>query len=328
MREYLDLLQHVLDHGKFKPDRTGTGTYSVFGAQARFDLTRGFPVLTTKKLHLRSIIYELLWFLRGERNVRFLQQNKVTIWDEWADPETGDLGPVYGKQWRIWTKSSKPIRRRDEIEFQPLLFDLDAFKHRAVQPDLFDESGVEISGESESEESIEPTGPRVRGNPRIGSPGTIDQISNVIHQILTNPDSRRLIVSAWNVADVDRMALPPCHALFQFYVSDGALSCQLYQRSADIFLGVPFNIASYALLTHMVAQVTGLRVGDFVHTFGDLHLYANHVVQAREQLDRQPRTLPTLKLNPEKRHIDSFSYEDFQIEGYDPHPAIKAPIAV
>jgi thymidylate synthase len=264
MRAYLDLLSLVLDRGYFKPDRTGTGTYSVFGAQARFDLSQGFPLLTTKKLHLKSIIHELLWFLAGDTNVHYLQQNGVTIWDEWADAE-GNLGRVYGAQWRSWLTADGR---------------------------------------------------------------TVDQISDVIAQIRKNPDSRRLIVSAWNPGEVSQMALPPCHALFQFFVLDGRLSCQLYQRSADLFLGVPFNIASYALLTLMVAQVTGLTPGDFVHTFGDLHLYANHLDQAREQLTRTPRPLPTMTLNPTVRDIFGFHYEDFTLSNYDPHPAIKAPIAV
>ena len=264
MREYHDLLRLVLDHGKFKPDRTGTGTYSVFGAQARFDLTRGFPVLTTKKLHLRSIIHELLWFLRGETNVNYLRENGVTIWDEWADAE-GNLGRVYGAQWCDW---------------------------------------------------------------RTADGRSIHQIDAAISQIKKNPDSRRHIVTAWNPGEVEGMALPPCHALFQFHVQDGALSCQLYQRSADLFLGVPFNIASYALLTLMVAQVCGLKPDTFVHTFGDLHLYANHLEQARLQLMRESRTLPVMKLNADVRDIHEFRYEDFTLEGYDPHPAIKAPIAV
>jgi len=261
---YLDLLRLVLDHGRFKSDRTGTGTYSVFGAQARYDLTEGFPLLTTKKLHTRSIIHELLWFLKGETNIGYLRDNGVTIWDEWADAE-GNLGRVYGAQWRDWRT---------------------------------------LDG---------------RG---------IDQIAGVIESLKRYPDSRRHIVTAWNPGEIEGMALPPCHALFQFYVCDGELSCQLYQRSADLFLGVPFNIASYALLTCMVAQVTGLKPRDFVHTFGDLHLYANHVEQAREQLTREPRALPTLRLNSAIKRIEDFRYEDIVIEGYNPHPAIKAPIAV
>jgi thymidylate synthase len=264
VRPYLDLLRHVLDHGKFKADRTGTGTYSVFGAQARFDLRGRFPLLTTKKLHTRSIIYELLWFLRGETNIRYLRDHGVTIWDEWADAN-GDLGRVYGAQWTDW---------------------------------------------------------------RTADGRSINQIDSVIEQIKRNPDSRRLIVSAWNPGEIDQMKLPPCHALFQFYVSDGELSCQLYQRSADLFLGVPFNIASYALLTKMVAQVCGLRPGEFIHTFGDLHLYSNHLDQAREQLDREPRPLPFLELNPAVKDIHAFEFEDFTLTGYEPHPAIKAPIAV
>jgi len=264
MRQYLELLQHVFDNGVDKRDRTGTGTRSCFGYQMRCDLQAGFPLLTTKKLHLRSIIYELLWFLRGDTNVAWLNEHGVKIWDEWAD-EGGDLGPVYGYQWRHW-------RTPDGRE--------------------------------------------------------IDQIAAVIEQIRADPDSRRHIVSAWNVADVDRMALPPCHALFQFYVAGGRLSCQLYQRSADVFLGVPFNIASYALLTMMVAQVCGREPGDFVHTFGDVHLYSNHVEQAREQLTRRPRPLPTMRLNPEVTSIFDFDYDDFTLESYDPHPHIKAPIAV
>jgi thymidylate synthase len=264
MRVYLDLMRHVLEHGHKKEDRTGTGTLSVFGYQMRFNLEEGFPLLTTKKVHLKSIIHELLWFLQGSTNIQYLKDNGVTIWDEWADGN-GDLGPVYGYQWRNWPK---------------------------------------------------PDG------------GHIDQISQVIEQIRTNPDSRRLIVSAWNVADLDKMALPPCHAFFQFYVADGRLSCQLYQRSADIFLGVPFNIASYALLTMMVAQVCGLKPGDFVHTLGDAHIYLNHLEQVREQLSRTPRPLPTMRINPEVKDIFAFRFEDFTLENYDPHPAIKAPVAV
>ncbi len=264
MRAYLDLLRLVLDRGQFQPDRTGTGTYSVFGAQARFPLADGFPILTTKKLHLRSIIHELLWFLKGDTNIRYLQENKVTIWDEWAD-EHGDLGRVYGAQWCDW---------------------------------------------------------------RTADGRSINQIDQVIEQIRKNPASRRHIVTAWNPGEVGGMALPPCHALFQFYVAGGRLSCQLYQRSADLFLGVPFNIASYALLTLMVAQVCDLTPGDFVHTFGDLHLYANHLDQAREQLTREPRPLPTMHLNPAVRDIHQFCYEDFELRGYDPLPSIKAPIAV
>jgi thymidylate synthase len=264
MRQYLDLLQHVLEHGADRGDRTGTGTRSVFGYQMRFDLSRGFPVTTTKKLHLKSIIHELLWFLAGDTNIKYLNENGVTIWDEWAD-ENGDLGPVYGKQWRSW-------------------------------PD--------------------------------GQGGEIDQIAGLLKEIRKNPNSRRLIVSAWNPAEVEAMALPPCHCLFQFYVSEGRLSCQLYQRSADIFLGVPFNIASYALLTLMVAQVTGLKPGDFVHTLGDAHLYSNHFEQAREQMRRTPKALPTMWINPEVKDLFAFRFEDFRLENYFADASIKAPIAV
>jgi len=264
MQQYHDLLNHVLKNGVFKSDRTGTGTTSVFGYQMRFDLKQGFPLLTTKKLHTKSIFHELLWFLQGSTNIAYLKENGVRIWDEWADKD-GNLGPVYGYQWRSWPK---------------------------------------------------PDG------------GHIDQISNLIESIKKNPDSRRLIVSAWNVADIEQMKLPPCHAFFQFYVADGKLSCQLYQRSADIFLGVPFNIASYALLTHLVAQVCNLKVGDFIHTLGDAHIYSNHMEQVELQLSRSFRTLPVLKINPEVKDIFSFKYEDFSIEGYDPHPAIKGAVAV
>jgi len=264
VQQYLDLMRHVRDNGVLKGDRTGTGTRSVFGCQMRFDLGRGFPLLTTKKVHLKSVIYELLWFLRGDSNIAYLQAHGVRIWNEWAD-EHGDLGPVYGRQWRSW--------------------------------------------------------PTADGR-------TIDQISQVVEQIAANPNSRRLIVSAWNVGDVERMALPPCHCFFQFYVAEGRLSCQLYQRSADIFLGVPFNIASYALLTMMVAQVSGLAPGEFVHTFGDAHLYLNHLDQVDEQLQRTPLELPRLHLNPEVEDIFAFRYEDFRLEGYEAHPHIAAPVAV
>lgn len=264
MKEYLDLMEHVKKNGVRKDDRTGTGTLSVFGYQMRFDISEKFPLLTTKKLHLKSIIHELLWFLQGSTNIKYLKDNGVTIWDEWAD-ENGELGPVYGSQWRSW--------------------------HTA-------------DGRA------------------------IDQISNVIEQIKTNPDSRRLIVSAWNVGEIDKMALAPCHAFFQFYVADGKLSCQMYQRSADIFLGVPFNIASYSLLTMMIAQVTGLKPGEFIHTLGDAHLYLNHLEQVEEQLSRQPLPLPVMKINPGVKSIFDFKYEDFELVGYESHPAIKAPIAV
>ena len=264
MKQYLDLLQEIMDHGTVKSDRTGVGTKSIFGHQMRFDLSEGFPLLTTKKVHLRSIIHELLWFISGNTNIGYLHDNKVSIWDEWADAN-GDLGPAYGKQWRSWDT-----------------------------PD----------GRS------------------------IDQLSEVIETIKRNPDSRRMIVCAWNPSDVDKMALPPCHCFFQFYVADGRLSCQLYQRSADTFLGVPFNIASYALLTMMIAQVCGLKPGEFVHTTGDTHIYLNHFDQVREQLSRTPRPLPVMKLNPEVKDIFRFRYEDFTLEGYDPWPAIKAPVAV
>ncbi|MBR6831492.1 MAG: thymidylate synthase [Tidjanibacter sp.] len=264
MKQYLDLLTKVMNEGVIKSDRTGTGTKSIFGYQMRFDLSAGFPVLTTKKLHLRSIIHELLWFLQGDTNIKYLHDNKVTIWDEWAD-ENGDLGHVYGYQWRSW--------------------------------------------------------PTPQG-------GHLDQIATLVESLKKNPDSRRHIVSAWNVAEIDEMALPPCHALFQFYVADGKLSCQLYQRSADIFLGVPFNIASYALLTMMMAQVVGLEPGEFVHTLGDAHIYLNHFDQVNEQLSREPRALPVMKINQDVKSIFDFKYEDFSLEGYDPWPTIKAPIAV
>jgi len=264
MQQYHDLLQHVLDHGVRKTDRTGTGTISVFGYQMRFNLNDGFPMVTTKKLHTKSIFHELLWFLKGDTNIAYLKENGVSIWDEWAD-EQGNLGPVYGYQWRSWPKAD----------------------------------------------------------------GThVDQISQLVHQLKNNPDSRRMIVSAWNVGEIEQMALPPCHAFFQFYVAEGKLSCQLYQRSADIFLGVPFNIASYALLTHMLAQVCGLEVGDFIHTLGDAHIYLNHLEQVELQLSRTPRSLPTLKINHSVKDIFQFKYEDFEVTGYDPFPGIKAPVAV
>ena len=264
MRQYLDLLQKIVDEGVFKSDRTGTGTYSIFGYQMRFDLDDGFPLLTTKKLHLRSIIYELLWFLKGETNIRYLKENKVSIWDEWAD-ENGELGPVYGKQWRSWATADGRM---------------------------------------------------------------VDQISTLIDQIQSNPDSRRLIVSAWNVGEIEKMALPPCHVLFQFYVNNGEISCQLYQRSADVFLGVPFNIASYALLLMMIAQVTGLKPKHFIHTFGDAHLYTNHREQALLQLSRTPSQLPTMKLNPDVKSIFDFKYDDFTLENYIPQPHIKADVSI
>jgi thymidylate synthase len=264
MKQYLDLLDNILEDGVKKEDRTGTGTISLFGHQMRFDLQQGFPLLTTKKLHLKSIIYELLWFLQGDTNIKYLNDHGVSIWNEWADKD-GNLGPVYGHQWRSWPA------------------------HDGSQ---------------------------------------IDQITQVVNSIINNPDSRRHLVCAWNIGDIDRMALPPCHILFQFYVANGKLSCQLYQRSADVFLGVPFNIASYALLTMMMAQVTGLKPGDFVHTFGDVHIYSNHIEQVKLQLSREPRTLPTMVINPEVKSIFDFKYEDFKLEGYDPHPHIKGKVAV
>ncbi len=264
MQNYLDLLQHILDHGTDKTDRTGTGTKSIFGYQLRYDLSKGFPLVTTKKTHLRSIIYELLWFLKGDTNVKYLQDNGVSIWDEWAD-ENGDLGPIYGAQWRSWEGSNGQV---------------------------------------------------------------LDQISQVVEQIKTNPDSRRLIVSAWNATEISKMALAPCHTMFQFYVADNKLSLQLYQRSADVFLGVPFNIASYALLLQMVAQVTGLEVGDYVHSFGDVHIYNNHMEQVHKQLARTPKALPTMRLNPEVKSLFDFDFEDFTLENYDPYPGIKAPVAI
>jgi thymidylate synthase len=264
MKQYLDLMQHVLDHGVEKSDRTGTGTKSVFGYQMRFDLSEGFPLVTTKKCHLRSIIHELLWFLQGDTNIEYLKENGVRIWDEWAD-ENGNLGPVYGYQWRSWPSASG--------------------KH-------------------------------------------VDQITQLVDKIKSNPDSRRLIVSAWNVGDIENMALPPCHAFFQFYVANGKLSCQLYQRSADIFLGVPFNISSYALMTIMIAQVCDLELGDFIHTFGDAHIYSNHFEQANLQLSRETRTLPTMKINPKIKNIFNFKFEDFELTDYNPHPHIKAPVAI
>ncbi len=264
MKPYLDLLRHISEHGTQKADRTGTGTQSVFGYQMRFDLAHGFPLVTTKKVHLRAIIHELLWFLKGQTNIQYLKDNQVSIWDEWADAN-GDLGPVYGKQWRSWEAKDGRV---------------------------------------------------------------IDQISQVVELLKKNPDSRRMIVSAWNVGELEKMALMPCHTMFQFYVADGKLSCQLYQRSADVFLGVPFNIASYALLTLMLAQVTDLKPGDFVHTFGDVHIYSNHVEQVRLQLSREPRPLPQMKLNPNVKNIFDFKFEDFELLNYDPHPAIKAPVAV
>ena len=264
MKPYLDLLQHILDNGTKKSDRTGTGTISVFGHQMRFDLAQGFPLMTTKKVHIKSVIYELLWFLKGDTNIQYLKDNGVSIWNEWAD-ETGSLGPVYGKQWRSWeTKDGR----------------------------------------------------------------VVDQISEVIELLKKSPDSRRMIVSAWNVGDLDKMALMPCHTMFQFYVADGKLSCQLYQRSADVFLGVPFNIASYALLTLMIAHVVGLKPGDFVHTFGDVHIYSNHMEQVKLQLSREPKSLPQMKINPNVKNIFDFRFEDFELVGYDPHPPIKAPVAV
>jgi len=264
MKQYHELLQHILDHGRFKNDRTGTGTFSVFGYQMRFDLNAGFPLVTTKKIHWKSVVYELLWFIRGDTNARWLREHGVTIWDEWAGPD-GSLGRIYGAQWRDW---------------------------------------------------------------RTADGRSIDQLARVVEEIRHNPDSRRLIVTAWNPGELDQMALPPCHTLFQFYVSEGRLSCQLYQRSADAFLGVPFNIASYSLLTLMIAQVCDLQPGEFIHTFGDLHLYANHIEQARLQLSREPRPLPTVQLNPAVRRLEDFRYEDIQLIGYDPWPAIKAPVAV
>lgn len=264
MKQYLDLLRHILENGTEKKDRTGVGTLSTFGYQMRFDLPQGFPLVTTKKIHTRAVFYELLWLLKGDTNIQYLKENGVTIWDEWADAN-GDLGPIYGTQWRAWGKKDGTV---------------------------------------------------------------VDQISQAVEMIRKNPDSRRIIVSAWNVGEIDQMALPPCHAFFQFYVSRGRLSCQLYQRSADVFLGVPFNIASYSLLTLMMAQVTGLEPGEFVHTFGDVHIYSNHMEQVRLQLSRQPKTLPRMRLNPAVKNIFDFKYEDFTLEGYDPHPAIKAPVAV
>lgn len=280
MRQYHDLLRHILEKGSAKSDRTGTGTTSVFGYQMRYDLSEGFPLLTTKRVHWPAVVHELLWFISGDTNVKYLRDNGVTIWDEWADG-SGELGPVYGEQWRSWSR-----------EYSEVDYGYDGEMYESFRTEYF------------------------------------DQLADVIEQIRTNPDSRRLLVSAWNVGELDQMALPPCHFAFQFYVADGKLSCQLYQRSADVFLGVPFNIASYALLTHMIAQVTGLAVGDFVHTIGDAHIYDNHREQVAEQLTRDFRKLPTLRLNPEITDIDSFTFADITLDNYDPHPKITAPVAV
>ena len=280
MRQYLDLLKNVRENGNYRPDRTGTGTFSIFGAQMRFDLTKGFPLMTTKKIHLKSVIHELLWFIKGDTNITYLHKHGVTIWDEWAD-ENGDLGPVYGAQWRKYGKGLSRVKMDNRLGFEVT---------REITP--------------------------------------IDQLSNVIKTIINDPESRRMIVCSWNPIDIPKMALPPCHCLFQFYVAQGELSCQLYQRSADIFLGVPFNIASYSLLTHMIAQQCGLKAKEFIWTGGDVHLYANHIVQAEEQLKREPRKLPKLVIKREPESIFKYEFDDFEFVGYDPYPAIKAPIAV
>ncbi len=281
MKQYLDMLQHIVNHGVEKGDRTGTGTLSVFGYQTRFDLSEGFPLLTTKRMHLKSIIHELLWFISGDTNIRYLQKHGVKIWDEWAD-ENGELGPVYGKQWRRW-ETTEP-----------------------------NQETMQITGSGDLEFDHH----------------TVDQLGDVIERIKSNPDCRRLLVCAWNPGEISRMALPPCHCLFQFYVANGKLSCMLYQRSCDVFLGVPFNIASYALLTMMVAQVCGLEPGEFVHTYGDLHIYSNHMEQVFTQMEREPKELPRMVLNPNVKDIDKFTFEDFTLEGYDPHPAIKGKVSV
>jgi len=329
MKQYLELLQHILDNGSAKKDRTGVGTISTFGYQMRFNLELGFPLVTTKKVHLRSIIHELLWFLKGDTNIGYLKENGVTIWNEWAD-KNGDLGPVYGQQWIKWNKPYNPptlIDNDDEEQNKSSTFQTTGSTPVIEKRSDEDVKTVVIES-SIDESSCQATYPSLKKPSEELDNYVVNQVKEAVNLIKKNPDSRRIIISAWNPGELDKMALAPCHCLFQFYVQDGKLSCQLYQRSADVFLGVPFNIASYALLTLMMAQVTSLKLGEFIHTFGDVHIYLNHLEQVKLQLSRDPKALPKMKLNPNVENIIDFQFKDFTLEGYDPHPAIKAPIAV